>query len=153
MNNTTQPKNPMEELKTVKTFDNAIDVHILKVRLEDEEIECFVFDENMVSVNPMYSYAVGGIKLKVKESDFENANRILREIDNTAYTNDNNEAIKCPHCQSTDLISNFRTLNDAKSIFALIISFICTVIPFYMKSVYKCKSCDYEFTLDKNKDF
>ena len=67
MNNTTQILNPMEDLKIVKIFDNPIDVHILKVRLEEEEIECFIFDENTVSINPMYSYAVGGIKLKVKD--------------------------------------------------------------------------------------
>lgn len=143
------------ERVTIKTFDKAIDAHILKARLEDEGIECFIYDENIVTVNPLYTLAVGGIKLKINESDIEKANSILSEIDSTPFTDNNNDAIKCPRCKSTNLISDFKSMNNIGSIFATIIAFIYIVIPFYMKSVYKCKNCDCEFKLDakSNTDF
>lgn len=136
---------------TIKTFDRAIDAHILKARLEDEDIECFIYDENIVNVNPLYANAVGGVKLKVYETDVEKAKSILSEIDNTAFTDKNDEAIKCPRCGSIDLISGFKSINDVRSIFAVIIAFIFTIIPFYMKSVYKCKICDCEFKPEAKK--
>lgn len=141
------------ELTTIKIFDNPIDLHLLKAILEDEGVKCFVFDENIVSVNPMYSYAVGGIKLKVRDEDFQKGQQIIDEIENAAFTDQNGEVIHCPHCHSKELIGNYRTVNDAKSILAVVTSFICNVIPFYMKSVYKCKKCDFEFTAKNELDF
>jgi hypothetical protein len=66
---------------TIKVFDSAIEAHILKSKLESEDIECHIFDENIVSLNPLFNYAVGGIKLKVNELDFEKAITIVKEID------------------------------------------------------------------------
>ena len=51
------------ELITVKVFDSGIEAHILKARLESENIPCFIFDENIVTLNPLFNFAVGGIKL------------------------------------------------------------------------------------------
>lgn len=141
------------ELTTIKTFDNSIEVHLLKVQLENEGIECFVFDENIVTANPMYSYAVGGIKLKVRTSDIEQVRVILDKMDKIPYTDQGGEAIKCPRCQSTHIDGNVRAVNDFKSAIALVTSFICNVIPFYTNSVYKCKKCNYEFKRDKNQNF
>ena len=52
---------------------------IIKGRLESEGIECFVRDELTTQVISMYSVALGGIKLQVKESDVERAVAILKE--------------------------------------------------------------------------
>lgn len=54
---------------TLKVFQNSIDAHLLKTQLESEGIECFIFDEQMVTMNMLYSNAVGGIKLKIQEED------------------------------------------------------------------------------------
>ena len=70
-------------LITFKTFDNSIDAHILKIKLESEGITCFLFDEHMVSVNPLYSQLIGGIKLKINEEDLIHAKNIVLE----AYLN------------------------------------------------------------------
>jgi len=52
------------ELVTFKTFNNPIEAHLCKTKLESEDILYFIFDENMVSLNPFYNYMLGGIKLK-----------------------------------------------------------------------------------------
>lgn len=130
---------------TIKVFDSAIEAHILKSKLESEDIECHIFDENIVSLNPLFNYAVGGIKLKVNELDFEKAITIVKEIDDQPYTNNQNEVIKCPNCSSKELYSDFKSMKDLKGVISAIISFIFTVFPIYYKSVYKCKICHTEF--------
>ncbi|MDR2814047.1 MAG: DUF2007 domain-containing protein [Prevotellaceae bacterium] len=65
---------------TVFSFTYPSEVMIVRGRLESEGIECFVKDELTVQVNPFYSNAIGGIKLQVKESDLEQAVKILKEV-------------------------------------------------------------------------
>jgi hypothetical protein len=64
---------------TIRVFTYPSEAIILKGRLESEEIECFLMDELTVQVNPLYSNAIGGVKLQVRENDVERANEILRE--------------------------------------------------------------------------
>jgi len=56
-------------LITIKTFPNAIEAHLLRTKLESEGIPCFVFDENIIGMNPFFNIAVGGVKLKIDDRD------------------------------------------------------------------------------------
>lgn len=132
-------------LLTVKTFDDGISAHILKTRLESDGIACYIHDENIVTLNPLYSFAVGGVKLKVDQPDLDKALKILKEIEDKPYTDENQEIIECPNCGSTDLYSNFKSMKDPAGVFAAITSFLLTVFPIYFKSVYRCKKCEKEF--------
>ena len=62
------------KLITIKVFENAIDAHILKTKLESEGIPAILVDENIVTLNPLYNIAVGGGKLQVRDEDFGRAN-------------------------------------------------------------------------------
>ena len=83
--------------------------------------------------------------LKINGSDSEKAKSIISEIEGTPYTDDNDEAITCPKCNSTDLYSGFNTIQNTTSFMAFIISFVLSIFPFYLKKVYRCKECDTEF--------
>ena len=131
------------ELITLKTFDNSIEAHILKTKLESEDIACFLFDENIVGLNPLFNVTVGGIKLKINQSDLDKAAEIIKASD--ALIDDDGEVMECPNCQSTDIYSGFKSMKGAKGILSAIISFIFMVFPIYYKTVYKCKSCGNEF--------
>ncbi|WP_353138825.1 DUF2007 domain-containing protein [Pseudopedobacter sp.] len=133
------------ELITVKVFDNAIEAHILKSRLESEGIVCFIFDDNMVSLNPLYNVTLGGIKLKVREVDVEHVNTIIDQIDSLKSVDDNDQIIKCPNCDSTDLYTGYKSMKGTKGILSAIVSFLFMVFPIYYKTVYKCKVCGDEF--------
>jgi len=133
------------ELVTIKIFDNAIEAHLLKSKLESEDIICFLYDENIVGLNPLYNLTVGGIKLKIKKSDVDKASEIIEATDSSVLTNEIGEAIKCPNCQSEDIYNNYKSMNSIKGIFSAIISFLFAVFPLYFKTVYKCKVCDTEF--------
>ena len=133
------------ELVTIKIFDNAIEAHLLKSKLESEDIICFLYDENIVGLNPLYNLTVGGIKLKIKKSDVDKASEIIEATDSSVLTNEIGEAIKCPNCQSEYIYNNYKSMISIKGIFSTIISFLFAVFPLYFKTVYKCKVCDTEF--------
>ncbi len=133
----------------LKTLDDGISAHILKTRLESEGIQCFIHDENIVTLNPLYNFAVGGVKLKVNEVDLERAVNVLKEIEETPYTDDEEEDICCPKCQSTELYADFKSMKNPAGVLAAITSFLLVVFPFYYKSVYRCKKCGTEFNVKK----
>ncbi|GAA4807830.1 hypothetical protein GCM10023231_41340 [Olivibacter ginsenosidimutans] len=130
---------------TLKVFDNPIEAHLLKSKLESEGIPCFLQDENIVALNPLYNYAVGGIKLNIPRADVALAQQILREIDDHPNLDEKEAIIACPQCGSTHLYTNFKSMKGAKGILSAIISFFMAVFPIYYKNVYKCKDCGAEF--------
>jgi hypothetical protein len=49
---------------TIKTFDNIMDAHMLKSRLESEGIECFLFDKEIVGLNTLFTWGRWGSKVE-----------------------------------------------------------------------------------------
>jgi hypothetical protein len=48
--------------------------------MEEEGISCWLKDENTVTLNPIWTQAVGGIKLMVAATQVERAREILRNV-------------------------------------------------------------------------
>jgi hypothetical protein len=67
------------ELVTVATFTYPNEAYSLKGRLEAEDIRCFIENENIVTANPLYSNAVGGVQIRVKKEDETRALDIITE--------------------------------------------------------------------------
>lgn len=63
----------------IRAFDNYIQAHIALGRLQEEYINCYLKDENTVTIDPLLNYAVGGIKLMVAASQAQRALEILNE--------------------------------------------------------------------------
>ena len=68
-----------ENLITIATFHNEPEFLLARARLESADIECFAQDENMLRIAAWHSHVFGGIKLRVRESDAQNALAILRQ--------------------------------------------------------------------------
>ena len=62
----------------LSSFDNYIPAHIALGKLQGEYINCYLQDENSVTIDPFLSNAIGGIKLMVAESQIERAREILK---------------------------------------------------------------------------
>ena len=75
----------METFITIATFDYVHEIEILKHRLDQESLQYFFENEIMSSIAPMYSTALGGIKLKIHPNDFQTVKAILEDL-----RNDNN---------------------------------------------------------------
>ncbi len=67
------------EFSILDVYDNYIPAHITLGRLQEQGIICWLKDENTVTIDPLLSIAVGGIKLMVANHQIERARAILQE--------------------------------------------------------------------------
>ena len=132
-------------LKTIRTFDNAIQANLVKTKLESRGLISFLFDEHSVTMNPLYTNTLSGIKLNVRIEDYYEAETIILEMEAQLTTNGEGEALACPNCGSTDLYHDFKSYGFLEWLVTGVMALIGLVFPFLYKTVYKCKSCDTEF--------
>ena len=99
---------------TIATFNMPYQAHLAKARLEAADIPVFLKDENLISIQQLYSPALGGVKLQVQGADVEEALEILdstpdvdlRDEEALSATMPDEpgpkppESIDCPHCGS-----------------------------------------------------
>lgn len=69
----------MPNLVTIWAFSYQHQMLIIRGRLEAEGIQTFAQDELTIQIDPLYSNALGGIKLMVNEQDVPRAIEILAE--------------------------------------------------------------------------
>ena len=74
--------NEGEDLVTVARFSTAMEAHLARTKLESEGIKAYVADEHIMAINPMYDFALGGVRLKTKSSDVEKAVQCLNDSSN-----------------------------------------------------------------------
>lgn len=70
------------EFVILRSYDNYVPAHIAKGSLEEQGINCWLKDENTVTIDPLLSNAIGGIKLMVHVSQADRAEEILHELEN-----------------------------------------------------------------------
>ena len=132
-----------ENFKLVRSYQYSSEAQIFCGKLESEDVEVYLRDINTVDSNPIWSNAVGGVKLYVRSEDLEKANRILSEISQFSV-NEHNELIKCPNCGAEE-IEMVTSIKDTKSLLAFVFSLLFVLMPFYSKHRYKCNKCKFEF--------
>ncbi|MBM3155861.1 MAG: DUF2007 domain-containing protein [Chloroflexi bacterium] len=66
-----------QKLVTIATFRFPQEAYIFKAKLESRDIQSFIEDEYIITMMWLYSTAVGGVKLKVRESDEAEALKII----------------------------------------------------------------------------
>lgn len=133
----------------LETYTFYLDAQLAKSKLESEGIHCMLIDENIVSLDPAQSIALGGIKLKVLANEQQHASDILASCKATKPTNEKGEEILCPNCQSNDIDSKYKSVKSLKGYLALFFSFLTTSYPIYYKIKYKCNSCQNIFSKNK----
>lgn len=70
------------ETVTLRAFDNYFSANILLTRLRDAGIECYLKDEYTITIDPLLSNALGGIKLIVKKEKLQEAIDTLHALEN-----------------------------------------------------------------------
>jgi len=68
-----------DNLVTVAAFIFPIEAYLLKVRLESYGIECYLADDITSYIYWLWSLAIGGVKIKVRESDLETVADVLAQ--------------------------------------------------------------------------
>ena len=75
----------MEEFVTIAIFNYPHEIVILKQLLNEAQVHYYFENEMMTSIAPMYSQALGGIKLKVHPNDIETVKAILDDFNDETY--------------------------------------------------------------------
>lgn len=134
----------MEDIfELIGSYQYSSEAIIFKGKLESEGIEVFIRDNNTVDANPLYSNAVGGVKLFVNHKDYSKAKEIISQVSKYSL-DENNKLLKCPNC-GAEQIDMVTSIKDLKSLFAFIFSLLLGSLPFYSKHKYKCNKCNFEF--------
>ena len=71
----------MEHFITAAVFNYPHEITILKHLLQDEGLQYYFENETIADLLPLYSYALGGIKLRVHPYDFDAVREILDKLD------------------------------------------------------------------------
>lgn len=135
----------LRELVTIRQFRDLPEALLAKGSLESSGIECFLADENLVRLDWFISNFIGGIKLKVRPRDEENARNILDEpILEGLYVHGVGlyEQPRCPKCQSLDV--NFQELDHP---IAYMSAFLRVPMPVQRKA-WRCHACGAEWEDD-----
>jgi len=72
---------PVVNFVEIRSFDNYILAHISMTMLQDAGINCHLQDEYTVTIDPLLSPAIGGMKLMVYPSQVQRAAALLDEKD------------------------------------------------------------------------
>jgi hypothetical protein len=60
------------------SFDNYITANIVLGKLQDAGINCHLKDEYTVTIDPLLSPAIGGMKIMVHELQYERAYKMIQ---------------------------------------------------------------------------
>jgi DNA-directed RNA polymerase subunit RPC12/RpoP len=123
----------------VQSYSNYIDAHIVMGRLEEDGIRCWLKDENTVTIDPILTNAVGGIKLMVAKNQAERAGEILALLEA-----DRKKKISCPRCGSHD-IEFVTTPRKPGNWFSALFGLLWLSFAMPVEKVYHCFDCGQEF--------
>ena len=151
---TVNPDASGEELITIANFSHPTDADPVVAWLESEGIACFVTNEHTVTMNWLYSNAIGGVGVQVKAADVERANEILQAVSNSDTVreestptdsemdqgSDDTSEIRCPQCGSENV---YYEKFSRRLVFA---SWILLTVPLpFFKKKWKCRECEHLF--------
>lgn len=121
----------------LKTFDNYFSANIILTRLQDAGIRCYLKDEFTVSIDPILSNAIGGIKLDVVQDDVALAEILLHKFEKEFL-----ESAICPKCHkhTIDLVPG----TSPKNILTSILTWCFSSYAISIENIYRCSTCGYE---------
>jgi len=149
----------MNKIVVFETYYNPIEANIVRERLVDSGIQCFLTDENTVTINPLYNQAVGGVKLHLFDYDVEAARKVLDDqhvqfnlAEEVEAFEDHSHSISddmksdepCPKCGSDD-VGFVQATKSRFSLITMLFSFLMMVYPFNVKKTHHCFNCGNEF--------
>lgn len=129
----------------LQSFANYIDAHIVLGRLQEEGIDCWLKDENVVTVNPIWTNAIGGIKLMVAMYQLQQAQELLLQSDREKRSH-----FICPYCNSgnIELVCSHK---EAANWFSVLMGFLFFSYAVPIK-IWHCFNCGKEFKEPKEQN-
>jgi hypothetical protein len=125
---------------SIRTYDNYISANLALSLLKEGSVNCHIKDEYTVTIDPLLSPALGGMKLMVEESDQEKALDILAHAEELYLA-----TIDCPVCHHNTLrlvtqVTQFDTWGGKLR------SMLVNGQEQEVKKFYHCDTCNQDFT-------
>jgi len=70
-----------DQIITLQTYYDPMLAQIIRAKLEANGIECFLSDESMTALNPLFDVTTAGVKLNVLARDAERARAVIEAHD------------------------------------------------------------------------
>jgi DNA-directed RNA polymerase subunit RPC12/RpoP len=132
-----------DKLVVIAEYRDLPQAGLAQSTLEANGVQCFLENQYMVGVNWLYSTALGGIKLKVREGDVRQANEILKTFDVDCSEGADEEKLTpgaaCPLCGSTKIITKNYTRKFAA------ISLLLSLPLFFFLKRNSCQECGHRW--------
>src|SRR3569832_781254 len=80
----------------ISSYDNYLNAHMQLSLLQEQGINCHLKDEHTVTIDPLLSPAIGGMKMMVAEPQAKRAMEILDEAERQWL-----HTLTCPACGQT----------------------------------------------------
>ena len=127
------------EFIELRSFDNYIEANIVLNMLQHGNINCHLKDENIVTIDPFLSPAIGGMKLMVHHSQVERAWDMMDRAEQAYLKN-----IPCPVCHAHALQAVSIT-REHKCKLAALASMLLNGHSVEVKKIFRCSACGYDF--------
>lgn len=133
-----QEEPPMNFVE-LRSFDNYIEANIVLNMLRHNNINCHLKDENIITIDPFLSPALGGMKLMVHHAHVERAWDLIDEAEREYLKN-----IPCPVCHAHALKALSVTKKHRCKLSALA-SMLLNGYSVEVNKIYRCEKCGYDF--------
>lgn len=127
----------------LKSFANYVEAHIILARMKDEEIDCWLNNENISTIMPVWTNAVGGIQLMVPEKQLSKASYILKCIEE-----ERKEQVTCAKCKSRD-VEYINTMRKSTNWFSAAVTFLLGSYAVMPEQRYHCFNCGEEWEVNE----
>ena|SRR2546423_288806 len=124
----------------IRSYDNYVNANLELALLREAGINCHIKDEYTITIDPLLSPALGGMKLMVEEAGYSKALKLLEESDELYL-----QSIPCPFCRHRSLQLITKTTQYHTWI-GKIKSLLVNGQEQQVKKFYRCSNCGHELT-------
>jgi hypothetical protein len=134
-----------DKIITFENYNDPMLAEIILGRLKANGIDCYIADGNTIGANPLYTQALGGVKIKIFERDLEKCRAILAQDEDLKVDEmPEHDEETCPYCGSTNVRYGTATVKRTNWIGA-VVSFLFMTYPFYARKAWHCFNCGKDF--------
>lgn len=127
------------KFRQIRSYDNYITANLQLNLLKDQGISCYLQDEHTITIDPLLSPAIGGMKLMVIDPEADLAMQVLDQADEEYL-----KTIVCPGCGQVGLEKIIHIEKPATLWQALKIRLVSGA-SVSLKTHYHCPACGRQF--------
>ncbi|HUQ96632.1 MAG TPA: DUF2007 domain-containing protein [Chitinophagaceae bacterium] len=127
------------EYVPLRSFDNYIEANIVLNMLRHYNINCHLKDENIITIDPLLSPALGGMKLMVHEAHVARAWDLMDSAE-AEYL----KTVACPVCKEHAL-KRVQVTKAHKSKLGALARLLLKGQSVELTKMYQCTACGYDF--------